>query len=101
MYIKKGKTVAVIAGKDKGKTGKVSRVLRDSGRIVVEGLNMNKRRIKPRKTGEKGQMVNVASPLDLSNVMIFCDKCNKGVRSKVVIKKDKKVHVCVKCDKEL
>ncbi len=101
MYIKKGKTVTIIAGKDKGKKGKVARVLRDSNRVVIEGLNLMKRRIRPRKSGEKGQVVEVANPLNLSNVMIFCDKCNKGVRTKATFKKDKKINVCVKCEKEL
>ena len=101
MKIKKGENVIVITGKDNGKTGKVTRVLRDRNKVVVEGINMTKRRIRPRRAGEKGQVVEVALPLQISNVLHFCEKCKKGVRVKIEVKKDKKLKVCAKCGKEI
>ena len=68
MKIKKGDTVIVIAGKDKGKKGKVVRALPKKNKVVVEGLNMTKRHQKPRKSGEKGTMINMAMPINVSNV---------------------------------
>lgn len=68
MQVKKGDTVIVIAGKDKGKKGKVVRALPKKNKVVVEGLNMTKRHQKPRKSGEKGTMINMAMPINVSNV---------------------------------
>lgn len=101
MSLKKGDNVIVISGKDKGKQGKVARVFRDRDRVSVEGVNFAKRRIKPKRSGEKGQVVEVSLPLHISNVLIYCDKCKKGVRQKSDIKKGKKVRICVKCSKQI
>ena len=68
MKVKKGDTVVIIAGKDKGKKGKVVRALPKKNKVVVEGLNMTKRNQKPRKSGEKGSIVNTAMPINVSNV---------------------------------
>lgn len=68
MKLKKGDKVIVITGKDKGKSGKIVRVLRDMNKVIVEGANMMKKHQRPRKSGEKGSMVDMAMPLDASNV---------------------------------
>jgi large subunit ribosomal protein L24 len=68
MKIKKGDNVILIAGKDKGKKGKVVRVMPKENKIIVEGLNMMKKHQKPRKSGEKGTMINIAMPINASNV---------------------------------
>ena len=68
MKIKKGDSVIVITGKDKGKKGKVARVLPVKDKVIVEGLNMLKRHQRPRKSGEKGSIVNTAMPIHVSNV---------------------------------
>jgi large subunit ribosomal protein L24 len=68
MQIKKGDIVKILAGKDKGKTGTISLVLREKNRVIVEGVNMLKRHKKAKKQGEKGVIVEVASPIDASNV---------------------------------
>jgi large subunit ribosomal protein L24 len=70
MKIKKGDKVIIIAGKDKGKSGKVVRALPKKNKVVVEGLNMTKRHQKPRRSGEKGSMINTAMPLNVSNVKL-------------------------------
>lgn len=68
MKIKKGDNVIIIAGKDKGKKGKVIRAFPKKGKVVVDGINMSKRHQRPRKSGEKGSVVNTAMPLSVSNV---------------------------------
>jgi large subunit ribosomal protein L24 len=68
MKIKKGDNVKLITGKDKGKSGKIVRVLVKENKVVVEGLNMMKKHQRPRKSGEKGSMVNIAMPINASNV---------------------------------
>ena len=68
MKIKKGDNVKLITGKDKGKSGKIVRVLVKENKVIVEGLNMMKKHQRPRKSGEKGSMVNMAMPVNASNV---------------------------------
>lgn len=68
MKIKKGDKVKILAGKDKGKSGIVAKVMPKTGRIIVENVNILKRHLKPKKQGEKGTIVEVASPIDISNV---------------------------------
>lgn len=68
MKIKKGDNVIIITGKDKGKKGKIVRVLVKKNKVIVEGLNMMKKHQRPKKSGEKGSMVNVAMPIAASNV---------------------------------
>ncbi len=68
MKIKKGDNVKIITGKDKGKSGKIVRVLVKENKIIIEGLNMMKKHQRPRKSGEKGTMVNLAMPIHASNV---------------------------------
>ncbi len=68
MKIKKGDNVTVITGKDKGKKGKVARVLVSENKVIVEGINMMKKHQRPRKSGEKGSMKDIEMPIDASNV---------------------------------
>lgn len=68
MHVKKGDKVRVLTGKDKGKEGKIVKSLPKEHRVIVEGLNLVKRRQRPTKAGQKGQTVSVASPMDASNV---------------------------------
>ena len=68
MRLKKGDNVIVIAGKDKGKKGKIVKVLVKENKVVVEGINMMKKHQRPKKSGEKGSKISIAMPLDASNV---------------------------------
>ncbi|HXM88610.1 MAG TPA: 50S ribosomal protein L24 [Candidatus Acidoferrales bacterium] len=96
--IKKNDTVMVVAGRDRGKTGKVMRVLPDRGRVVIERLNIVKRHSKPRGAQSPGGIVEKEAPLDISNVMIFCDRCNAPVRVGVKTADDgTRNRVCRKC----
>ncbi len=80
MKLRKGDNVIVIAGKDKGKKGKIVRVLVEVNKVIVEGLNMTKRHQKPRRSNEKGTMTDMAMPLHASNVMIVDGKSGKATR---------------------
>ena len=101
MRIKKGDLVKKIAGKDKGKQGKVVRTVPSEGKIVVEKMNIVKKHQKARREGERGQRVEIASPFDASNAMIVCPACGKATRVSYAFVSDKKVLVCKKCGKEL
>ncbi|MDP3729645.1 MAG: 50S ribosomal protein L24 [bacterium] len=98
MHIKKGDNVQIIAGKDKGKQGKVQLVDIKNDRILVQGLNMFKKHQRPKKQGEKGSIVSIARPLHVSNAMIVCQSCKKPARIKMVLKDGGvKVRQCKKC----
>ena len=86
----------MIAGKDKGKKGKILRVLPDAGRVVVEGINVSKRRQRPRKEGQKGQVIDVAMPVHASNVQLFDAKSGKRTRIGYEVKDGKKVRLARK-----
>lgn len=99
MNIKKGDTVQIMAGKDKGKTGKVLNVNLKSQRILVEGVNVYKKHTKAKSEAEKGQIVSLPRSLNYSNVLIHCSNCSKGVRFGVKLEKgDKKSRYCKNCE---
>jgi len=105
MKIKKGDKVKILAGKDKGKTGKVLQIFSSSNRASIEGLNLLIKHMRPRKQGEKGQRIEFPAPLDLSNVILVCSACDRPTRVgykyieivKNDIKQKKKVRICKKC----
>ncbi len=97
LKIKKGDTVKVISGKEKGKTAKVSRVLPQDGKIVLEGLFLVKKFVKPKRAEEKGQMVQVPRAIATSKVMIVCKHCGKPARIGYSVSDSQKVRVCKKC----
>lgn len=98
MQIRKNDSVMVIAGKERGKTGKVLRVLRDTDAVIVERLNMVKRHTKPRGPQQTGGILEKEAGIDISNIMIMCDKCNAPVRiGHKVLGDGKKVRLCRRC----
>jgi large subunit ribosomal protein L24 len=97
MKIKKGDTILVIAGKYRGKTGQVIKVLPKEKKIIVEGINIVKKHQKPRRAGEKGQIVSKPAPIDVSNVKLICPKCKKATRVGYEVKEEKKYRICKKC----
>lgn len=80
MKIKKGDKVKVLSGKDKSKTGKVLQVFPSRNRVSVEGLNLLIKHMRPKRQGEKGQRIEFPAPMDLSNLILVCPKCNKPAR---------------------
>lgn len=99
MKIKQGDKVVVIAGKDKGKEGKVVKTLKNSSKVIVEGVNIVKKHIKP-NGGEDGRIAEIEAPLHVSNVMLYDEKAKKGTRVGYSIKNGKKVRVSKKSDKK-
>jgi len=101
MKVKKGDSVLIISGKDKGRTGKILKSFPKELKVLVEGINLRKKHIKPRKEGEKGQVVSVPAPLDISNIKLICPKCGKATRIGYKIEKDTKKRFCKKCKSEI
>ena len=97
MNIKVNDKVKILSGKDRGKTGKVIQVFPENSRVVVEGVNLTKKNMRPRKMGEKGQIIELAGPLSLSKVMILCPKCGRAVRMAKKIEAGKNKRVCRAC----
>lgn len=101
MKIKKGDTVLVISGKDRGRKGKILESFPRTKRVVIEGMNLKKKHVKPRKTGEKGQIVETPASIDVSNVKLICPKCGKATRIGYKIINKKKIRICKKCGQEI
>lgn len=102
LHVKKDDLVIVIAGKEKGKTGKVLRVLPDSGQVMVESLNVVKRHTRPTRGGAQGGIIEKEAPFDASNVQLMCKGCNKPVRTGIRLLEDgSKARFCKKCNEIL
>ena len=101
MKLKKGDNVLVISGKDKARKGKIIETLPKEGKIVVEGMNIQKKHRRARRQNEKGQVVEIAAPMQLSNAKLICPKCNTGVRVGYKVTESKKYRVCKKCGEEV
>ena len=97
MRIKKGDNVSVLSGNDKGKTGEVLEVLPKADKIVVKGVNVRKKHVKPRKAGEEGGILSVECAIPSSKVNVVCPKCGKATKVGYTVEKDEKVRVCKKC----
>ena len=97
MKIKKGDTVEVLSGNDRGKRGEVLDVIPKKDKIVVKGVNVRKRHVKPRRQGEQGGIISTECAIYSSKVNVVCPKCKKPVRIGYTIEKDEKVRICKKC----
>ena len=97
MTVKKGDNVVVIAGKEKGKTGKVVEVFPKDNRVLVDGLNIVTKHQKARRQDEKSAIVKKSAPLEVSNVMVVCPVCGKATRVAHSEIEGKKVRTCKKC----
>jgi len=102
MKIKKGDTVKVLIGKDKGKEGKIEKIYPKGNRVLILGVNEYKRHVKSRARNQKSEIITITKPIPISNVAIVCPKCGKPTRIGFEVKKDnKKVRICRKCGKEI
>ena len=102
MHIKTNDTVIILAGRDKGKQGKVMSADPKSGKVLVEGINVAKRHKKPRKQGEPGGIITKETPIYASKVMRICPRCNKPTRPEHRIDEDgKKSRICKKCESDI
>jgi len=97
VHVKTDDMVIVVSGDDKGKKGKVLEVSPEEGKVIVSGVNIVTKHVKPRRQGEPGGIQKVEGAMYASKVQIYCEKCGKGVRIKHEIKDGKKIRVCAKC----
>lgn len=97
MKVKKNDTVLVITGKDAGKTAKVLAAMPKANKVIVEGINVQKKHKKARSAQEVSAIQNQSGPIDASNVMVVCPVCNKATRVAYQVEGDKKVRLCKKC----
>jgi large subunit ribosomal protein L24 len=101
MKIKKDDIVLIISGKDRGKKGKVLKAFPKKLKVLVEGVNIRKKHVRPRREGEKGEIVEIPTPIDVSNVKLICPKCKKATRVGYKIIENTKYRICKKCGKEI
>lgn len=101
MKIKKSDTILVISGKDRGRKGKVLKVSPKENRILIEGINLRKKHRRPRRSGEKGQIVELPAPVSISSVKLICPKCGKATKVGYKITEGKKYRICKKCGQEI
>lgn len=97
MKVKKNDTVLVLTGKDAGKTAKVLAAMPKANKVVVDGVNVQKKHKKARSAQEVSSIQNQAGPIDASNVMVVCPICNKATRVAYQVEGDKKARICKKC----
>ncbi|MDD4624869.1 MAG: 50S ribosomal protein L24 [Candidatus Paceibacterota bacterium] len=101
MKIKKSDLVLVISGNDRLKKGKVVKVLPSENKVLIEGVNIAKKHVKPKRSGEKGQILQIAKPISVSKVKLICPKCNAVSRVGYDVIAEKKARVCKKCGQEI
>lgn len=101
MKLKKNDMVIIISGKDKGKRGKILRVLPKENKIMVEGVFIMKKHMRPRRQGEKGQRVEIPGFIDASNAKFICPKCGQPARVGYKLTDKSKYRLCKKCHQEI
>jgi len=98
MKIKKGDTVKILIGKDKGRTGKVGKILGKARKVIIPGVNIFKKHVKPAGEGKPGGIIEIARPILISNIALVCPACNKPTRVGYQITKlNEKQRICRKC----
>ena len=97
--IKKNDSIIVISGKDRGKSGKILNIYTAKNRALIEGLGLKKKNQRPKKSGQKGEVITIPSSIHISNLMLYCSHCSKGVRIGFQISQNggEKVRICKTC----
>ena len=101
MKLRQGDNVIVLSGNDKGKTGEILEIIPSTQKVIVKGVNIRKKHVKPRKAGEEGGIIPSEYPIHSSKVNVVCPKCGKASKIGYVIEDGKKVRVCKKCGAKL
>ena len=101
MKLKKGDNVIVLSGNDKGKTGEILEIIPGTQKVLVKGVNIRKKHVKPRKAGEEGGIISSEFPIHSSKVSVVCPKCGKATRVGYIVEDGKKSRVCKKCGTKL
>lgn len=98
MQVKKDDTVQVVAGAEKGKTGRILSVIPGKGRLIIESINFRKKHTKPSRENQQGGIIQKESSISVSNVLLYCPSCKKGVKIRKEIRKDgSRTRICKKC----
>lgn len=101
MKLRVGDEVKVMVGKDRGKTGKIEKILPKENTVIAPGINMYKRHHKPRKQGEKGGIIDIVKPINVAKVSLICPKCQSVTRVGFKFTDGKKTRICHKCQQEI
>ena len=102
VHVKTGDTVVILSGKDKGKQGKVLQVSPKERKVIVEGLNIATKHVKPRRQGEQGGIVEAEAAMYACKVQLICPKCGKATRiGHKILEDGSKVRVCKSCNEEI
>jgi len=101
LRIKKGDNVKVLAGKDNGKTGIVESVSVVAGRVVVKGINMYKKHVKPSRKYPTGGIIDINKAIQVSNIILVCPNCGKPTRVEYKFENESKIRICKKCNKSV
>ena len=101
MKFKKGDTIVVTIGKDKGHKGKIEKVFPDVGKVTVPGVNIFKRHMKRKDDKNPGGIIDIVKPIDVSKIALVCASCGKPTRIGMLVSKTEKVRICRKCGKKI
>jgi large subunit ribosomal protein L24 len=101
MKIKKNDQVLIISGDEKGKKGKVLKAMPGQEKVIVEGVNLAKKHIRPKQRGQKGQIVKIPKPVNISKIKIICPKCGQAARISYDVSGETKSRICKKCSAKL
>ena len=101
MKFRKGDEIKVTGGKDKGKTGKIEKVMPQDGLVLVPGINMYKRHMKAKDAKQPAGIIDIVKPLPLGKVVLICPKCSQQTRIGFIIEDGKKTRICRKCESRL
>jgi large subunit ribosomal protein L24 len=101
MKIKKGDLVKILAGKNRGKIGKVLKIYSKSQKLIVEGMNVYKKHVRPKRQGEKGEVAQVSRPIAISNLMLICPNCKQPTRVGFRFEENNKFRYCKKCQSRI
>jgi len=101
MKLKKGDKVKITVGKDKGKTGVIEKVYKNSNKAMMTNINLYKRHVKKNEKMPQGGIVEIPRAMDVSKMNLICPKCTKVTRVGYKLEKDKKIRICKKCDSKI
>ena len=101
MKLRKGDTVKILSGNDKGKTGEILEIIPKTEKIIVKGINIRKKSVKPRKQGEQGGIIPSEAAIHSSKVALVCPKCGKTARIGYLVENGEKTRVCKKCNAKI
>ena len=101
MKIKKGDTIKVTSGRDRGRQGKVEKVISKKSAVVVAGLNIVKKHVRPQGEKKPGGIIEIPKPINIAKIALICPKCNEVARVGFKVEKEKKFRICKKCQERI